>query len=208
MKNPPTVVGGFLCKKAAESVRKDCGFVKRFGGMMLSPGELPESIMEVHTMEIERNDFASKGVGAAGLTTGIIGTTLGAMASGIVPGLFGNNAATCHENQPVNRYEAAQAARIAELETEVKLRDANTYTLTKIGELRDYVDRRLDGVNASINAQAVINAQEAATLACLTGQINQLYGLTKLVVPNGSICPGWGDVTVAITPTTTPTTAG
>lgn len=108
----------------------------------------------------------------------------------------------------VNRYEAAQAARIAELETEVKLRDANTYTLTKIGELRDYVDRRLDGVNASINAQAVINAQEAATLACLTGQVNQLYGLTKLVVPNGSICPGWGDVTVASTPTTTPTTAG
>jgi hypothetical protein len=31
---------------------------------------------------------------------------------------------------------------------------------------------------------------------------SQLMGLTKLVVPNGSICPGWGNVT--ITPAAAP----
>lgn len=157
-------------------------------------------------MEVEHNN--TRGIAGAGLGLGIAGTALGLLNGGL-PNILGGNfgcattAAGCSENHMVNRYEAAQAARIAELETEVKLRDANTYTLTKIGELRDYVDRRLDGVNASINAQAVINAQEAATLACLTGQVNQLYGLTKLVVPNGSICPGWGDVTVSVTPAAT-----
>ena len=36
----------------------------------------------------------------------------------------------------------------------------------------------------------------------------ELMGLTKRVVPNGSICPGWGDVTVSITPATDSTTTG
>ena len=35
-----------------------------------------------------------------------------------------------------------------------------------------------------------------ATLNCMSGQIAQLFSLTKLVVPNGSVCPGWGTVTV------------
>ena len=159
-------------------------------------------------LEIERNDIPSKGAVGAALGTGIAGLALGVLNGGI-PNLLGgwNNcngaAVACSENMVVNRYEAAQSARIAELETEVKLRDANTYTLGKIGELRDYVDRRFDGVNASINAQAVYNATNTAALSCLQGQVAQIMGLTKLVVPNGSICPGWGDVTVSITPTTT-----
>jgi hypothetical protein len=37
-------------------------------------------------------------------------------------------------------------------------------------------------------------------------QIAALNGLTKLVVPNTSVCPGWGNVT--ITPAAAPTTAG
>lgn len=151
-------------------------------------------------------EYASKGVANAGLTTGIIGTALGAMSTGIIPGLFGNANQCCNsENMPVNRYEAAQNARIAELETEVKLRDANTYTLGEIGKLRDYMDRRFDGVNAQINAQAVYNATNTAALNCIQGQVAQLMGLTKLVVPNGSICPGWGDVTVSVAPAPTTT---
>ena len=150
-------------------------------------------------------EYASKGVANAGLTTGIIGTALGAMGTGILPGLFNNNNTNCcnSDSMYVNRYEAAQSARIAELETEVKLRDANTYTIGELSKLRDYVDRRFDGVNAQIGAQAVYNATNTAALNCMQGQIAQLMGLTKLVVPNGSVCPGWGDVTVTVTPTTT-----
>lgn len=149
-------------------------------------------------------EYASKGVANAGLTTGIIGTALGAMNSGILPGLFGGGTQCCNsDSMPVNRYEAQQSARIAELETEVKLRDANTYTLGEINKLRDYVDRRFEGVNASISAQAVYNATNTAALNCIQGQVNQLMSLTKIVVPNSSVCPGWGDVTVSVTPAAT-----
>jgi hypothetical protein len=36
----------------------------------------------------------------------------------------------------------------------------------------------------------------------MQGQIGQLFGLTKLVVPNSSICPGYGNVTITPTPAT------
>ena len=153
-------------------------------------------------VEVEKDN--TRGIAVGGLTTGIIGTALSVLNGG-VPGLVGNvnGANMCHENMPVNRYEAAQSARIAELETEVKLRDANTYTLGEINKVRDYVDRRFERVECSINQQAVYNATNNAALNCIQGQVAQLYGLTKLVVPNGSICPGWGDVTVSITPAPT-----
>ena len=137
-------------------------------------------------------EYASKGVGTAGLTTGIIGTALGAMGTGILPGLFGGGpSANCYnsENMPVNRYEAAQNARIAELETEVKLRDANTYTIGEIGKLRDYVDGKFNAVNAQLCQQAVINAQTVANISCMQNTINSLTALTKTVIPIGNVCP-------------------
>lgn len=142
-------------------------------------------------------EFASKGVGSAGLTTGIIGTALGALNSGVLGngGIFGNNNG-CSENQAVSRYEAAQAARIAELETEVKLRDANTFTMGEMGKLRDYVDSKLARVESEICDQKVYNATLNGAVSCIQGQIAQLAALTKLVVPNTSVCPGWGNVTV------------
>ena len=150
-------------------------------------------------------EYASKGVANAGLTTGIIGSALGAMNSGILPGLFGSGNCNynCSENMPVNRYEAAQNARIAELETEVKLRDANTYTDSKLGALRDYVDGKFARVENELCDQKVYNATLNGAVGCIQGQIAQLMSLTKLVIPNGSVCPGWGDVTVSITPAST-----
>jgi hypothetical protein len=155
-------------------------------------------------VEVEK-DYASKGVAGTGLGLGIAGTALGLLGNGSLNGLLGGfgGGNMCHENMPVNRYEAAQSARIAELETEVKLRDANTYTLGEINKVRDYVDRRFERVECQINQQAVYNATNNAAMNCIQGQIAQLYGLTKMVVPNTSICPGWGDVTVSVTPTTT-----
>lgn len=161
-------------------------------------------------IEVEK-DFASKGVAGAGLGLGIAGTALGLLNGGNLGGILGgwnncNAAAVCSDNMMVNRYEASQSARIAELETEVKLRDANTYTLGEINKVRDYVDRRFERVECQLGQQAVYNATNTAALNCMQGQIAQLMGLTKLVVPNGSICPGWGDVTVSVTPAPTTTT--
>ena len=90
-------------------------------------------------VEVEK-EFASKGVAGAGLGLGIAGTALGLMQNGTLGNIFGGN---CSNNGSpyVNRYEAEQAARIAQLETEVKLRDSNTYTDGKILELYRYVDK-------------------------------------------------------------------
>lgn len=71
----------------------------------------------------------------------------------------------------------------------MKLRDANFYTVGEMGKMRDYIDRRFTGVEAQINAQAVINAQVAANLSCMQGNIATLMGLTKTVVPINNICP-------------------
>lgn len=172
-------------------------------------------------MEYE-NRYASRGVGNAGLTTGIIGTALGALGTGIVPnilgGMFNGNQGgwgcgnyggyavpVCSDNMAVNRYEAAQSARIAELETEVKLRDANTYTLQQINGLRDYVERKFDHVEHELCDQKAFNAGTIGKVGCIEEQLHQLYGLTRLVIPNRSVCPGWGDVTV--TPAAPATTA-
>lgn len=141
-------------------------------------------------------EYGSKGATTAGLTTGIIGSALGAMNSGILPGLFGNSNCGCSENMLVNRYEAAQSARIAELETEVKLRDANFYTISEMGKLRDYVDGRLTCLEREICDQKVYNTANTSAISCIQGQVAQLFSLTKLVVPNTSVCPGWGNVTI------------
>ena len=151
------------------------------------------------------NNYANKGVAGAGLGLGIAGTALGLMSGGLGNLFTGASAprAACSEEHFVNRYEAAQAARIAELESEVKLRDANTYVDQKILEVYRYFDNKLEGVNAAICAQNVYNATNSAAINCINGQVAELMALTKRVVPNSSICPGWGNVTVAVTPTTT-----
>ena len=138
-------------------------------------------------IEVEK-DYASKGVAgtALGLGAGALGLEL---LRGGLGGILGGCGNGCGSDHMVTRYESQQAARIAELETEVKLRDANVYTMTEMGKLRDYVDRRFEGVNASISQQAVINAQITANIGCMQGQVATLMGLTKTVIPIGNVCP-------------------
>jgi hypothetical protein len=144
-------------------------------------------------------------VAGSGLGLGIAGTALGVLNGGLGNLLGGGwNNCGCSDNMAVSRYELGQESRIAKLESEVALRDANIYNDQKILELYKYIDGKLEGVNATLATQAVYNATQTATINCMGGQINQLFALTKLVVPNTSVCPGWGNVT--ITPSTTPTT--
>ena len=148
--------------------------------------------------------IAGKGTTALGIIGTVLGS-LGVAGNGSIGNILGNNTnCNCHENTLINRYEASQSARIAELETEVKLRDANTFTMSEMGRLRDYVDNKFAAVQAELCEQKVYNATNIATVNCIAGQVSQLFALTKLVIPNSSSCPGWGNVT--ITPATT--TAG
>ena len=148
-------------------------------------------------MEYEHN-YASKGVGAAGLTTGIIGTALGVLSGGLgnIVGGWGANAATCHEGHMVSRYELAQAQEIESLKSQIALRDANTYSDQKLLDFYKYVDNKFAIVEGQLCEQKVYNATNTATIGCIANQVNQLMALTKLVIPNTSICPGYGNVTV------------
>ena len=150
-------------------------------------------------------EFASRGVAGSGLGLGIAGTALGILNGGLGNIFNGvNNNCGCSENMLVNRYELNQENRIAKLETEVALRDANIFTDQKIADVYEKLDGRIRGVEAGLNAQSVYNATNTAAINCIQGQVAQLFSLTKLVVPNTSVCPGWGNVT--ITPSTTTTT--
>lgn len=105
-------------------------------------------------------NYASKGVGNAGLTTGIIGTSLGALAAlGGVGGLFGGGRCANNDPQsvPVSRYDLEKEQQIAELKSQLALRDANTYGDQKALELYRYIDGRLQEINATLAAQAVNN---------------------------------------------------
>ena len=62
-------------------------------------------------------EYASKGVAGSGLGLGIAGTALGVLNGGLGNLFTGNGNCGCNEDHWVNRYEAAQSARIAELET-------------------------------------------------------------------------------------------
>lgn len=140
-------------------------------------------------MEVE-NKFASKGVAGAGLGLGIAGTALGLMAgNGGLGNLFGTGNCGCNEDHYVNRYEASQNARIAELETEVKLRDSNIYTDSKILDLYKYVDGKFGCIESELCQQRVYNATNTAAISCINGQIAQLMALTKTVIPADNICP-------------------
>lgn len=136
-------------------------------------------------------EYASNGKGNLGVTLGAIGTGLSALNGGIgnLLGGCGPRNGGDGEGYVVTRYEAGQAARIAELETEVKLRDANAYTDKKMLELYQYVDGRLRGVEGQISQQAVVNAQITANIGCMQGQINELAAMTKTVIPINNICP-------------------
>lgn len=155
-------------------------------------------------------EYASKGVAGSGLGLGIAGTALGVLNGGLGNLLSGtgNGNCGCNEDHWVNRYEAAQSARISELETEVKLRDANTYTLTEMNKMRNYVDTRFSGIEAQLCAQNVTNAQITANLSCMQGNIATLMGLTKTIVPITNVCPEPMKLYNSWTAPTAPTTTG
>lgn len=138
------------------------------------------------------NRYATNGKGNLGVTLGAIGTGLGILSGGL-NGLgigMGNPAARgCNEDHYVNRYEATQSARIAELETQNKLLEANIYTDQKIADVYERLNVKIAGVEAQLCQQSVINAQVAANLSCLQNTVNTLSALTKTVIPIDNVCP-------------------
>lgn len=128
-------------------------------------------------MEME-NKYASKGVAgtALGLGAGALGVEL---LRGGLGGLLGGVTNCCAEDHLVNRYEAAQQARIAELETEVKLRDSNIYTDQKILDTYRYFDGEIKEIRNALAGQAVLNQKTADSFDLVRNDLlctkNELY---------------------------------
>lgn len=146
-------------------------------------------------------EFVGKGWGALNTVLGSIGT---AGATGVLGGLFNGNGG-CSDNQYVNRYEANLENKISEKDMEIAYLKGQNATDVKILDLYKYVNGELNGIKREQADQRVFNATNTATIGCISNQVAQLMALTKVVIPNSSLCPGYGDVTVSITPTT-PTT--
>ena len=159
-------------------------------------------------------EFASKGVAGSGLGLGIAGTALGLLNGlGGMAGLAANAAGCnscggcCSENTPVSRYEMNQAQTIAAKDAEIGLLKADKYTDQKLSEVTAYLMGQIKDLSNEVRAnkdeqagvnmqQAVYNATNTAAISCLQNQVAALQGLTKLVIPNSSVCPGWGAVKV------------
>lgn len=163
-------------------------------------------------MQEENTKNSGFGTGLAGVITGGIAllNTLGGNG-GLIGGLVGGNQQT------------ALSALIAQKDAEIAQLKGEKYA-DKVGiEVHAYAERRLnavidklDGIDKRVAALEVAaplreklvdqqiacccNASNAA-IAALQATVAQI---TKLVVPNEAVCPGWGKVTV--TPATTTST--
>lgn len=133
----------------------------------------------------EDKDYASKGVGTAGLTLGIIGTSL---ASGIlngtgVGGLFGNQNPA---SSPVYQL-ASKDNEIAQLKAE------------------RYADQQVKAITAEVSSLsqrvAAIEVAEPLREQILQERINSVSAtvarLVQPMIPNANIAPGWGPAFVA-----------
>lgn len=162
-------------------------------------------------------EFASKGVAGTGLGLGIAGTALALLnnnGNGILGGLLGNGNAN-------NAYIDSLNSRIAELQAE-KYSDKVGIEVYKAARVSDKeINARFENIASEIADMRVREAQTAGKMdliaatatqgiatnsAAITALQTLVASITKTVVPNTSVCPGWGNVT--ITPSTTTTTTG
>lgn len=148
-------------------------------------------------------EYASKGIANAGLTTGIIGTALsGLMALGGNNILGGRMAAAgaADGEHLVSRYELQLTQENAVLKAQA---DVDKKLVEVYNSINDKANSIRESFNSFEKEQLVYNGVNTATIGCIQNQVNALMGMTKLVIPNSSVCPGWGNATVTVTPGTT-----
>ena len=175
--------------------------------------------MQIKGMNGDNYNVTGAGQGNLNTVLGAVGT-YGALQSGALGNLLGGlggcgngwNRNGCMNacDTPVTRYEASMMNELSAKDSKIALLESNIYTDQKIAEVYEKLNVKINANKEAQDAvnlnQAVYNGTNTAAIGCIQGQIAQLMGLTKLVVPNSSICPGWGNVT--ITPSTAPATAG
>ena len=125
--------------------------------------------------------YASNAKANTGVALGAVGTGLGVLSgAGGLAGLLGIGPRNAPPPDPgdrsVTRYEMGLYKEISEKNDEIVLLKANKYTDDKDAVLQ-----------AQINQQAVWTAGATATMGFMNQQIQQLFSITKLGVPESSI---------------------
>lgn len=136
----------------------------------------------------DNNEYASKGVGTAGLTTGIIGTVLGSgILNGGLAGILGGN----------QNPSASPVYQLSQKDNEIALLKAQQYSDNKTFALAEKV--------ASLDAR-VIAMETAAPLRdkILSDSILNLQATLSRIavpmVPNYALAPGYGPAFVGPMP--------
>lgn len=134
------------------------------------------------------NFTAADRVGGIGGYVGGIATLLA-----ILGGMTGGQGGPSENDRPVSRYELNLVKESMAKDSEIAILKADQNTEVKIA---DVYERLITRVNADKNEQAAVNAAQAvynatnsAAVGVINSQVQQLMGLTKLVVPATSICP-------------------
>lgn len=138
-------------------------------------------------------EFASKGVAGAGLGTGIAGLALGVLNGGL-GNLFNgtgvyNRAVADSSEKTVTRYEMDIENKLQDALMKNSLLEANIYTDQKLADVYARLDGKIRVNEAAIAQQAILNATENATIACLQAQVAQLQGMTQVYVKASSVSP-------------------
>ena len=174
--------------------------------------------MTIKGMNGENHSVTGMGQGNYNTVAGSLGLAsfLGINAGNLLGG-WNQNRCGCQggspDDQPINRYEANMLVALSSKDGEIALLKADKYTDQKIVEATAYLMGEIKSLAGEVRAnkdmqceinkeQAVYNGVNTATLNCIQNQVAQLFGITKLVVPNSAICPGWPTATTTPTATT------
>lgn len=123
------------------------------------------------------NSMAILGAGAAGIGNGFFGRNNGVQPVIVMEnggwggcgngyGGYGRNGdGCCSEDHYVNRYELELQQKIAEKDSQIALRDANTYGDQKMLEMYKYIDGELKSIRNELCAQAVVNQKTVDAFA-------------------------------------------
>ncbi len=137
-------------------------------------------------MNVEHKEYASKGVAGTGLGFGIAGT-VGLINQLMGGSLFGGGGWGFGCNGGAAVAGGMGLAALAEKDAKIAQLSAELDT-----------DRKLIQVWDNLNTKREATDKEVATLKAKCDYMQYLLGsITKVVVPNTAVCPGWGGVTVA-----------
>lgn len=141
-------------------------------------------------------EYSSNAKGNLGVTLGAVGTGLGLLDGGasLLGRMLGGNPVNANPgDKPVTRYEMDLIKETFDQKIE------NSYLK---GQLE--TSAKFEGVQKQFAEQLAFNATVSANTSAIAAQTaelkNKLNSFTKVVVPNDSVAPGWGNAVVQPAP--------